>query len=482
MHRMVFRSAEVAWNIIIPHLLVVCRSPTAPQGIRTQSAKVLDDILLVVPRSIAKDSKEEVQQRVIDALSQQIIPDATWHEASPTRVEISRMGLETLHEILQVFGYTLLVGWESVFEMLASVCVTISTPVQGDMAPSVGPSTSSSPVKSKRPPALGLASERSYAALVKIAFKSLKLVCDSLSVLSPDQLRSCISTIGRFGRQPETNIALTAAESLLWSVSDSIQAKRQDNPEEQEYNAIWMFLLLEVLGLCTDSRSAVRVGAIQTLFRTLQFYGASLSLETWDDCVWKVTFPLLDSINASSRQASVTPLSPFDDSQGQDQAWNDSKVLALQSIGTMLSQFLPIKIIHLESFEKAWVVFIGHINKTVLLDSRPVGTSALQCLDVALQAARAITEPELRNRCVHITEKAWECFDTVGDSVEHSAPSSPGTTEEPIVQPYSQACLIALIDVLRSIHRINDGRDWSFDRLTRMMVILKGEDIIKTCS
>jgi hypothetical protein len=444
-----------------------------PQGIRIQAAKVLDEILLVVPRNIAKDSKEDVQKRVIDALSKQIIADPVWNEASPTRVEVTRMGLEALHEILQLFGHTLLVGWESIFDMLASVCTTITTRLDIDLSQSAAPSAPSSPVKSKRPLALGLASERSYAALVKIAFNSLKLVCDSLSILSLDQLRLCISTIGKFGRQPDTNIALTAAESILWSVSDSIQAKRKESPEEQEWDGIWMFLLLEVLGLCTDGRSAVRVGAIQTLFRTLQLYGATLTLQTWDDCIWKVTFPLLDSISASSRQASIIPMSPAENPETQDRAWNDSKILALQSTGAMFSQFLASKIIRLESFEKAWDVFVSSIQDTVLTDSRPVSGPALRCLDVMLQATQDVTESDLEQRRIHISERAWECFRVVGSTVVAEASSA--TTERKDTQPYSQDSLVALVDVLRSTRRITDGGEWTIEKLTRMTTILKGQ-------
>ncbi|KAF8198192.1 hypothetical protein K438DRAFT_1584199 [Mycena galopus ATCC 62051] len=153
---------------------------------------------------------------------------------------------------------------------------------------------------------LGNPSEKSYVALVKIAFQSLTLVRDSVSSLSPAHLRLCISTFAQFGRQAsDTNIALAAAASFLWSVSDAIQSKRKNTEEEPEYHSLWMFLLLEVLSLCTDARPEVRDGAIQTLFRTMQLYGATLSQATWDQCIWKVTFPLLDSLTADIRCFAV---------------------------------------------------------------------------------------------------------------------------------------------------------------------------------
>ncbi len=127
------------------------------------------------------------------------------------------------------------------------------------------------------PLSLGTPSEKSKNALIKIAFQSLALVCESLTAPSPDHLGLCIGTLGQFGKQSDMNIALTAAASLLGSVSDARQSKWKHAEKEPEYSA--MFLLLEVLGLCTDPRSEVRDGAIQTLFRTMRLYCIALHLE-----------------------------------------------------------------------------------------------------------------------------------------------------------------------------------------------------------
>ena len=52
---------------------------------------------------------------------------------------------------------------------------------------------------------------------------------------------------------------------------------------------------------------------IQTLFRTLQLYAATLtSLDTSDECVWKISFPLLDTLSRHRRQNALTPPSSPD--------------------------------------------------------------------------------------------------------------------------------------------------------------------------
>ncbi|KAI0086033.1 guanine nucleotide exchange factor in Golgi transport N-terminal-domain-containing protein [Irpex rosettiformis] len=461
-YRLIYRDPDIGWNIVTSHLLAVIKHTPAPQTIRIQAARILDDILVIVPRNLTStgELRPKVQRRVLDVLSQQIMTESSLLGSS-TAVEIRRMGLESLHQILQASGHTLVVGWEIIFEMLGSVCKSSLSP-PGDSSGASTPSTS------RRPPPLGTINEKNYTSLVKIAFQSLTLVCDSLSELSPEHLRLCISTLGQFGRQADTNIALTAAESLLWGVSDSIQMKRKDVEREPEYSALWMFLLLEILGLCTDGRPEVRVGAIQTLFRTMQLYGATLSLETWDECIWKVTFPLLDSITSSMRQASVTV---GDAEQNAYDQWDESKILALQFIGTIFKDFLATNIMHLELFLKAWEVFVQHIQDAWLHDNRTISAPALRCLDKAINAI-GTADSELSGSVSQALEVGWSACSDMGQAILEKA----GSTDA-LPNPFTQESLVALIEVIRSIrevYRKTENKEWTLERLTKLMTILKG--------
>ncbi|KAJ6525079.1 hypothetical protein DFH09DRAFT_1250788 [Mycena vulgaris] len=443
-HRLIYRSPDVAWDTTTNHLLSVICLTYAPQAIRVQAARVLDEILVIVPRNLTTTGslQAEVQKRVLDVLAQQVVPDySVVGGSTTTSVELRRMGLETLHQILEASGHTLVVGWETIFQILASVCKP-PPPARTASLDSISVlSSPSSPVLRTKPMPLGLGnpSEKSYTALVKIAFQSLTLVCDSVSSLSPSHLRLCISTLGQFGRQADTNIALTAAASLLWSVSDAIQSKRKNAEEEPEYNSLWMFLLLEVLGLCTDARPEVRDGAIQTLFRTMQLYGATLSQDTWDQCIWKVTFPLLDSLTKEIRHFA---------------AWDESKTLALQSIGSIFHDFLSSKVIHLDSFVKAWDVFVNHIQDTVLLDNRSISPPALRCLEKAVKASSSASE-DVKERVVEIWERVWTMADNVGNAILRRASDAP---------PFTQESLVAFVDIMRCTRNTSP----------RLMAILKG--------
>ncbi|KAF8968453.1 hypothetical protein BDZ97DRAFT_1902846 [Flammula alnicola] len=482
-HRLIYRSPDIAWNTTTSHLLMVIRLPFAPQAIRIQAAQVLDEILLIVPRNLtsAGELQAEVQRRVLDVLAQQVVLDSTLplYQQTSTSVELRRMGLETLHQILQAAGHTLIVGWETIFQMLESVCrPASSTPgTVGTIEPTRSRSIDSvsvlsgppSPVARTKPLTLAIGlgnpTEKSYSGLVKIAFQSLTLVCDSVSPLSPAHLRLCISTLGQFGHQADTNIALTAAASLLWSVSDAIQSKRKNVDEEPEYSKLWMFLLLEVLGLCTDSRAEVRDGAIQTLFRTMQLYGATLSIETWEQCIWKVTFPLLDALTAEIRLLTAPT---HGQEQGIEHAWDESKILALHSIGSIFTDFLVENIMLLDSFTKAWDVFVGHIEEAILLDNRSVSAPALRCLEKGIKGLSG-AEGVLRIRVTESLERVWQAIDMIGSSATKRYASEEDLENSP-QQPFTQESLVALVDTSKGV----DGKEWDLARLTRLMQILKG--------
>ncbi|PCH34907.1 hypothetical protein WOLCODRAFT_27538 [Wolfiporia cocos MD-104 SS10] len=470
-HRLIYRSPEVAWEPITGHLLSVIRNPLAPTTVRIQAARILDDILVVVPRNLSStgELQPKVQRRVLDVLAQQVIPDNS--NMNSTNVEVRRMGFETLHQILQASGHTLVVGWETIFEILNSVCRSTIPPSSSLETIDSGSETP----RATKPPPLSYTSEKGYNTLVKIAFQSLTLVCDSLTSLSPDHLRLCISNLGQFGRQADTNIALTAAESLLWGVSDSIQAKRKDAETEPEHSALWMFLLLEVLGLCTDARPEVRVGAIQTLFRALQLYGATLSLETWDECIWKITFPLLDAITAAIRQTSSEE--PKAES-APDPQWDESKILALQSIGSIFHEFLPSKVIPLESFSSAWDTFVQHIVDSWLHDNRTVSATALRCLDKAIKAYTT-TDGAFVDKTKAALEITWKACNEMGSAILEKGTavnaSRPASMRSP--GPFTQESLMAFVDVIRSTRSVVfsvEGAEWPLQRLERLMLILKG--------
>src|SRR5258708_19896965 len=99
MQRLINSDAEVAWNPIMTHLVTVIRHPLAPPSIRLQAAHILDEVLLVVPRSIPPSGElvTVVQRRVVDALAAQIMLEG----GSNTFIDIRKMRLPTCHPSFQ---------------------------------------------------------------------------------------------------------------------------------------------------------------------------------------------------------------------------------------------------------------------------------------------------------------------------------------------------------------------------------------------
>jgi len=111
------------------------------------------------------------------------------------------------------------------------------------------------------------------------------------------------------------------------------------------------------------------MGEIRTLSRTLQPYGATLSLDTGDECVWKVTIPLLDKLSPHVHANTLTlPSSPDATASAADvdrlaldsSSWDGSKVVALEWTGAILNDTPVSKIMHLPTFAVAWETFVTH--------------------------------------------------------------------------------------------------------------------------
>jgi hypothetical protein len=478
-HRLIYCAPEVAWNTTTNHLLWIIGLSSAPQSIRVQAARVLDEIIIAVPRNLSStgDLQAKVQRRIFDILYKQIVPASSDIPGTSTHIELRRMGLETLYQILQASGPTFVVEWVSVFEMLGSNCIPAALFRRQSVDSISTLSLQETPCQKSLP--LVYADDCGYTALVKIAFQSLKLICDSVSVLSPEDLRLCIKTLGQFGRQADTIIARAAIESLLWSVLGSIQAKQKDAEMELEYSALWM-CLLEILDLCTDARHEVRVGAIQILFHAMRLYGATLTLNAWNDCIWKIIFPLLDAISIKTWCSAFEPGALLNSglaAQSPEDVWDESQSLALQSIGSIISEFLVIKIMHLDSFSKVWCTLVTHVHETVSLDRRNLSLPALLCLGKAVKALSG-SDASLQAKVSEAWECVWKACSDMGGMVLLGGRSqlSLSTNRTQLHRAFTQESLVALVDVIRSTRSISltQTNEWPLQRLSRLMEILKG--------
>ncbi|KAJ3003143.1 hypothetical protein NUW54_g5457 [Trametes sanguinea] len=131
----------------------------------------------------------------------------------------------------------------------------------------------------------------------------------------------------------------------------------------------------------------------------------------------------------------------------------------------------------LDSFTKAWEVFVGHIQDSWLHDNRSITAPALRCLEKATKSFS--TAEHLKDRTLEALEIVWRACDEMGGVLLEKGPAamhmSPSTNSD--VKSLTQESLMAYVDVIRctrSVGRQLEHCEWSLERLTRLMTILKG--------
>ncbi|RXK40656.1 hypothetical protein M231_02113 [Tremella mesenterica] len=391
--RLVKGDSQIGWTMYTQHLLAVARHLTAPSTIRTQASEALNEFLLSAIR-VGRDSR--VQHQVFDVLVKQVDVNPISNSIA-TDYDVRSTGFQTLNNILESSGHSLQVGWDTIFGMLNNVCRDSSSGSgflhRNDSSTSVN-TTFRAPTSSTL--------SKGDAALVRIAFPSLNLICtDFLSSLNPEDLRLCISCLGCYGRQrDDVNITL-AAIGLLWAVSDAVQ--------QRQLIDLWLHLLTELLELGRDPRLEVRSGAMQTLFRCVELYGASLSSELWAEVLNKVILPLLEG------------------AQG-----DDAHVLALTSVGGIFQSFLS-SLLRLDDFERVYERLLGQLQRAFISPPRTCATAALRALERILLGLSSVPPPPT---CI---DKSWNIYCDMSANIAQG-------------EPYTQENLIALTRVGSLLH------------------------------
>ncbi|OCF31812.1 hypothetical protein I316_06619 [Kwoniella heveanensis BCC8398] len=406
LNRLISGNPELGWTVVTQHLLSVARHLTAPSTIRIQASDALGEVLLSAVR-IGKEPR--IQHQVFDVLVRQVDIHPVSNTIS-TDYDVRSAGYQTLNSILESSGHSLSVGWSTIFGMLDNVCQEKER--DSPPTPSRPSEIPPSPMTDFRRPSM--LTTKGNANLVRIAFPSLTLICsDFLTSLDANAMRSCIACLGHFGEQKDdVNITL-AAIGLLWNVSDAVQADSKD---------LWLCLLTELLELGRDPRLEVRSSAMQTLFRCVELYGSGLSSTLWEDVLWKVIFPLLDSTEG-----------------------DDSSVLALTSVGSIFGSFL-LSITSLEHFDETYDKLMERFKKAFLRETRKCGTAALKALEKVLSAVTANTK-SIESARGTIVDSTWKTFVEMG-------------TEFSEGEPYTQDNLVALVQIAKLLYeQIGDGRN-----------------------
>ncbi|CAI2181355.1 20085_t:CDS:10 [Funneliformis geosporum] len=531
MPRLIACEPSLLWDLIISHLIKTANYVSTPQPIRTHACETIADIVTQAMGYASSDHMEideRLQMQLLTSLSQLVNNSEknTQEIGKGFHVEVRKMGLETLNKLLQTSGHSFTYGWSMIFDMIRSVCVISFSNESGEDEVDVSSVDNSNVIDT---PSFGVSNTKT-SGLVRVAFPCLQLICsDFLSLLSPECLKQCINTLGAFGLQmDDLNISLTAI-GLLWNVSDFIQTELEKNfktfvderPEniekditvEQEIdqiiqsdlkpqamNALWMLLLLQLSKICSDIRPEVRNGANQTLFRTIDMNGAVLKTQTWHTCIWKVLFPLLDSVklaseravkamqqqqlNASAEKLSspIKEINVFMIHHSRntiDKQWDETKVLVLIGISGIFKNFIHF-LINLDNFEQAWGLLLSHLQDSCLNSSHEVAIAAIKSLNAIIQFPNDdVHTEELKEKILPLWQTAWIIWERIGlgmitmsDSILRES-SSPAETTNIGQTQFTQDTLTAYVVTFGDLYHIIHS-NFQIDEIKRLLKVIKG--------
>lgn len=437
-HRLTVLDKAMGWDLLVHHLLLVCSSSLRP-SLRLQAAEALDTFLTLAMQVKAEDVAG-IQLRSLQAVNQQCILDRKRQVAAD--IDVRRLGLETLVDILEKYGHSLLLGWELIFELCAASSVSPAEVVDD-------------------------VSLRPTTTLIKSAFTSLQLVCSNLlTKLNLKQLEECVETLALFSKQKEdVNVALTA-NGTLWAVTAEISARAEmDEPAagNEEITALWIYVLKSVLELASDDRLEVRNGAISILFNILEQYGSGLNRAVWTSNVMvEILFPLLKNLASKCGSDSTTSVEMEADDRAvlmgqmasQAKQWEESRSLALSSTGKVVRLSFTDKLMHdtnvlarvFKEFEQAFL-------------QGPSSTSqaAIRSLHTILQAAET---PLHRQEVLEIWQLAWQTWSSIGNQMASTTAI------------YTQANLLAYIHTLEPIYQLI-GKDMKEEDVQTLLSCLK---------
>lgn len=196
------------WDMLVTQLSDTLDSTTMSAPVRTRAAEVLARFMLEsgsISANLSEDLRGPIQLRLLGGLRDSLVAlhkkkreDSVASNA--TDLEIHRIILEGLRQILENYGESLVEGWDVAFEIIGSVFVA------KDTIPEDGRETG------KR------ISTRS-SKLVRSAFGSLQLICsDFLASLPNSCFLILVDALYNFSSQSDDlNIALTVSYDTRWN-------------------------------------------------------------------------------------------------------------------------------------------------------------------------------------------------------------------------------------------------------------------------
>lgn len=293
-------SLNKLWDLIVEHLIQICRDEAALYLVKTQAAEILCFAVYKIADKIStldeiyegkNGVSEKLQLMIFDPLhrltddqkAQAVNLNETLEESGqaqssiPNRAiqqfDIFRIALECLKKVLELLGENFTpYGYDMVLEIIRNLAFE------------------------KFPDKIAL-------FIIRLTFPALQLIATVfLQSLSTDNLGKFIFILGYFsGQTQDLNISLTSI-GLLWTICEPLKEVRKDEKtRESEIDHLEKLILQQLAALFDDKRPDVRNTAIQTFFRAIGMTFGPF----WVGSRWSVVFNeiLFPSIMKFKRKA-----------------------------------------------------------------------------------------------------------------------------------------------------------------------------------
>ncbi|KKK23526.1 hypothetical protein AOCH_006020 [Aspergillus ochraceoroseus] len=367
-------SDQSAWQILTERLMATAADRQIDQSLRLRANEVLNNLVFQTMKQGVDEAdleRDMRQLRNLETLKSQVkllYENGGCSLGSPSTVvvEVHEQILETLKSVLEQYAETFIQCWAPVFDLISSVFGQL---------PSEECNSDAKIAQRQKKTLLA-----DSARLIQVAYKSLQLIAsDFISQLPPSCRLDLVDSFSKFALQQQVfNISLTTTSSF-WNISDFLQDQTARFSVESGINlsvseetlatlarsddlsvsgdALWLFLLLRIVDLTTDTRSEVRNCAVHTLLRIFDAYGQQLSPPVWRLCLNRVLFQMVEEIGVN--------LSSVQGKYGRDsdeiKLWVETAVVMIKGVSDLITNFFET-IIQDSDFDQSWKRLLNYFQ------------------------------------------------------------------------------------------------------------------------
>ncbi|GAO51111.1 hypothetical protein SAICODRAFT_172060 [Saitoella complicata NRRL Y-17804] len=416
------------WKLIVEHLHKTVRAREVSNDVRVRAAKIICRLAKLLSLQEEVYEIAGAQQRFLRSLEPLVlvtqsqstisIPDSSTKAAE---LEIRRLALETLKDVLDESGQALTEGWDIVIEILRSTTTRSASSGSGTATPTPE-LLSLNPVSDK---------------LVRLACESVQLIfSEYLAAVPVAALTTLIEALGSFAGQDEDfNAALTSV-GLFWILSDYIQAQcpssvdfervfdgyedviRSNQERPEDVYALWMRLLLQLCDLAKDERPEVRHAAIQIIFRVFSNFNGGV--RAWQSC-WIILAQLM-SYNPDSNPDQY-------EYEQEDLRHGETTNLLLEGISNVFTQHIEV-FESVPSFLSFWERSLGFLGQISEQNEAKTTPAAFIAMNTVFVAAGRVSDR------LKLWESSWQTWTHAGTCLLGS-----GRSAEAVSQESFHACL-----------------------------------------